>query len=486
MDFVLLLPIIFFFFASCISLIFTLCFQNSFYFQNITRVLYTLVLLTVFFSLILTGAQISELYHSNSVIELFSGLFLCSAFYATLLFFAFFFFFIFLLATYRYNDKFNLNRGELLFLCALSFCGSYLLIISNSFISIYLSIELQTIPFYILLASRRLIKKSVEAALKYFVLSIFSSSLLLFGFSLVYYVSGLLSLSDLFNFLELGFFPVLLSPSFFKYKIIFFLGLALILCSLLFKLSAAPFHFWTPDIYEGGPSSIILLLSTLPKFSSFVCLINIFYFACNIVQTYWAPVFLLIGLLSLIVGTMGAFYYSKIIKILAFGSTAHIGFLFLSLGSLSSYGVLISFFYIFTYLVASFAFFYIWLNIYKESSFPEFFFDFGGLAILSPSTAALMATVVFSYAGIPPLAGFVAKFFILQSLVSEYYLFFSLFVFLASALSAVYYLRFIKIMFFYPVSEGGGLIRLPTSLQKFFISCLVCLLLFGPICLLWV
>jgi NADH-quinone oxidoreductase subunit N len=380
---------------------------------------------------------------------------------------------VILILTYAYDLYFKLYAPETVLLFLTVIFGAFSLVFANSFLSAYLALELQTIPLYVLASLFRLSKKSVESGLKYFILNVFSSSVFLYSSALIYYVSGV------FNFGELVIFLNLASGTVFKNSVnyfqiyCFYTGLVGLCVSLFFKLSAAPFHFWTPEIYEGAPASIVFIFSTIPKLSVSVFLISLFTLTFFAFSSFWAIVFLFFGVISIIIGMFGAFYYSKITKILAFGATAHVGYILLALGSLSTSSTKIAVFYLVVYVVTSMLFFAVWLNVmFGKNMICNYVDDLAGFSKVSMVNTVLLSIAVFSFAGIPPFAGFIAKLFVIQGLSSVYFVNLALLVLVLSAISAVYYLRFIKIMFFSPSSSIPAIFFLPPQYVLFVEFCL--------------
>lgn len=366
--------------------------------------------------------------------------------------------------SYEYDFQHKMHAYENDFLFSMVIFGACLLVVSNNFVLAYLALELQAIPLYVLISSFRLSKKAVESALKYFILNIFSSVLFLYGVALIYYVSGLLNLSDIFVFTNLANHIIFGNPTNYFQSFCFYTGVSCLLVSLLFKLSAAPFHFWAPEVYEGAPASIVFIFSVVTKTSAFVFMFNLFTVTFSDLSGYWSVLFIFFGVVSLIVGMIGAFYYSKVTKILAFGATAHVGYILIAVGSLTTDSLNVASFYLVTYLIATVLFFALWLNITLENNrICTYVDDFIGLNRVSVMVSVLLASSLFSFAGIPPFVGFVAKLMVIQNLFLNYSSVIALFVLISSALSAVYYLRFIKAIFFAPAVATFYVFGLPKT-----------------------
>jgi NADH-quinone oxidoreductase subunit N len=286
----------------------------------------------------------------------------------------------------------------------------------------------------------------------------------LYSVSLIYYTSGLLSFSDLTLFLDMS------SNLIFKNSVnqmqvyCLYAGLTGLCVSLFFKLSAAPFHFWTPEVYEGAPVSTVFIFSTITKLSIFAFLVNIVSIVFAPYNSYLAILLLCVGVLSILVGMFGAFYYSKITKIIAFGATSHVGYVLVALSSQSPNMVFIVSFYFLSYLIATIIFFTLWLNIAKEGHKPLVYVqDLSGFSKISMPCSVLFSIALFSFAGIPPFAGFIAKVLVIQSLIAHQYINSAVIVLILSAVSAVYYLRFVRLIFFANTTATPQIFLLPGS-----------------------
>ena len=303
--------------------------------------------------------------------------------------------------------------------------GVFCLISSSNWLSIYLTIELFTLCFFILIA--RGSGYSVEAGLKYFILGALSSGLFLFGCALLCGIGANIHFSHielLFNSKQV--FSAVSVP----------IGYLLIIVALFFKLSVAPFHMWVPDVYEGAPTKIVLLLAVVPKIGFFSLIISI-----------GLPVNFFLGgvLFSLFVGALGALNQTKIKRLLAYSGIGHMGFILWGLENGSFEGLQASLVYLFIYVVMTICAFSIILsfNVYKN-----LLVEFSGLSRYLPFFSTTLGVLFFSIAGIPPFAGFFGKWFILLSgiLSKSYFIFF--FAVFCSVIAGVYYIRIIKILFF--------------------------------------
>ena len=358
--------------------------------------------------------------------------------------FILFIFFLLSISDFVQNSKYG---SEFIASSMLSLVGAMLLISSGNLLSFYMSLELQTLPLYIMAAFHRNSWQSSESALKYFILSAVASGILLFGISIIYGFSGAID------------FNVLIDRTTYKTGIsnMVLLGFIMVLSAMLFKIAAAPFHIWSPDVYEGAPTATTGFFATIAKFSSVIAIIEIF----NFLAFTWEninQIFILTAILSLLIGAFGAIKQNNIKRLLAYSSIGHIGFVLSSLAikdpNYSFSGLTI---YIMIYSFTSIGVFAFLLSIYNDSKSKNIdeinketynIRSLAGIAKDHPILSASLTILIFSFAGIPPMAGFFAKFYVLFSVVKNEYYFLALIAILASIVSSFYYLRIIKIMYF--------------------------------------
>ncbi len=338
---------------------------------------------------------------------------------------------VFILLSKRPLKNENLYRYEYILFILFAILGSFVLISSDNFLTAFIGLELQSLSLYLMAAFNTKNLKSNEAGIKYFSLGALSSGFLLFGISMIYYDTGSFYMQNLNNFSTIS-----------------EIGLSLILISLFFKVSAAPFHIWTPDVYEGSPTISTLFFASLPKFASLIFLFRV-YQELNIsgIQSL-NYIFQIVCAISLLVGVYGAITQKVIKRLLAFSSINHIGFMLLGIMSyqLMSEGTL--FFYLIIYLITTFGIFAVLLNLRTVDGELTKISQLNGLRFTSNSKSISMLVFFFSLAGIPPFAGFFAKFFILSASITEGFIFLSIVAVLSSVIAAFYYLTIIKNMFF--------------------------------------
>lgn len=421
----------------CVVLVFCSVFSNSITFQlpllkNCVKFFF---IQSLFFSLIL-------LLNTTPIFFIFwNKLLICDGFgfYGKILIilFAIIWFLIF-------QSDHKILNFEFWILILLSLISLCLLIQSCDLLSIYINLEFLSLSFYILASIKRNSEFSTESGLKYFILGAFSSAFMLFGFTLIYGLTGLTNLQDLTTFFigyPLSYVNVLDKG--------LFLSIFFILTSFLFKLGAAPFHYWLPDVYEGATTSVTAFFAILPKLVVLSLLLRFLFMTIGDYMYNEIYLFLLISTLSSsLIGTAGAFLQNKWKRFIAFSSISHVSFFLLNLCSLNLENINYLFFYIIIYLIMSSSFFS-FFNSFKFLEFPNFrgsrFFDsLNSLNLMNPSLAIIFTFILFSFAGIPPFAGFFAKFFVLYSAIQSNLFFLVFFILLLNCVGTFYYINLIK------------------------------------------
>ena len=355
-----------------------------------------------------------------------------------------------LIISINFMTKINVNIFEYFILILFSIFGLLCFVASFDLISMYISLELQSLAFYILASLKRDSSFSTEAGLKYFILGAFSSGILLLGISFIYGVVGTTNFEDLGKFF-IGFDFLNHSTDFFNINNRIIIGLICIFCGLLFKLTAAPFHMWAPDVYEGSPYYVTVIFSVIPKIGLFGVAVKIFYFALYEGLFYWQSVALVCSLLSITIGTLKALQQNKIKRFLAFSSISHVGFLLLGFATGTFIGLHSLLFYLVIYTIMILNIWSILISLEiknKKYCQVRYISDLQGLVKTDPLLAYTFAINMFSMAGIPPLAGFFAKFYVLFTGLESSFNLLVIFSILLSVISAFYYIRFIKIIFF--------------------------------------
>ena len=329
--------------------------------------------------------------------------------------------------------KIFLIEYPILILC--SILGMMVMISSNDLIVFYVGLELQSLALYVLASFNRDQLKSSESGLKYFVLSALSSGLLLYGCSLIYGFSG----STNFN---------LISQSINSDNHFLTFGIVFILVGLAFKISAVPFHMWAPDVYEGSPTSVTLFFAIVPKVAALTVFIRFLYIPFINVIDQWQTIIVFLSIASMIFGSVAAIGQKNLKRLIAYSSIGHIGYTLAGLAPGTNDGIQSSIVYISIYVVMNFGLFICLLMMKRNNKYFETIDDLSGLSKHHPVLSLSMLIILFSLAGIPPLAGFFAKFYIFISVIEESMYFLAIVGLLSTVIAAFYYLRIIKVIYF--------------------------------------
>jgi NADH-quinone oxidoreductase subunit N len=346
-------------------------------------------------------------------------------------------------------DRDMLRGGELFTLAIFSLLGIFVMISGSNFLVIYLGLELLTLSSYALVALRRDHTQSTEAAMKYFVLGAMASGFLLYGLSMLYGATGSLDIATVFKVVSSG--QV-------KHQVLVF-GLVFIVAGLGFKLGAAPFHMWIPDVYQGAPTAITIMIGSAPELAAFAIAVRLLVEGLLPLAIDWQQMLAVMAIASLMIGNLAAIAQTNLKRMLAYSTIAQMGFVMLGLlsgvvngNTLSAANAYSSaMFYIVTYVLTTLATFGIILLLAREGFESEEIADLAGLNQRSPLYAGVMAVCLFSLAGVPPLVGFYAKLAVLQSLVASgqsMYIALAVYAVMMSLIGSFYYLRVVKVMYF--------------------------------------
>ena len=347
------------------------------------------------------------------------------------------------------GERDMLRGGELFTLSLFGLLGIFLMIGGNNFLVIYMGLELLTLSSYALVALRRDSLVATEAAMKYFVLGAMASGFLLYGMSMLYGATGTLDVNEVAQVIASGRI---------QHQVLVF-GLVFVVAGLAFKLGVVPFHMWIPDVYQGAPTAVTLLIGAAPKLAAFAIVIRLLVEGMLPLALDWQQMLMLLSIASLLVGNLAAIAQTNLKRMLAFSTISQMGFVLLglmsgvingnSMSSADAYGS--SMFYIVTYVLTTLATFGVILLLSRKGFESEEISDFAGLNQRSPMYAAVMAVCLFSLAGIPPMVGFYAKLSVLQALVSSgeaMHIGLAVFAVMMSLVGAFYYLRVVKVMYF--------------------------------------
>ncbi len=340
----------------------------------------------------------------------------------------------------KYIQVINLNKIEYPILILSSILGMMIMISSNDLIVFYMGLELQSLALYVLASFNRDNLLSTESGLKYFVLSALSSGLLLYGCSLTY------GFSESTNFDQ-----ILINSTEFNYGTTF--GIVFILVGLAFKISAVPFHMWAPDVYQGSPTSVTLFFAILPKIAALSVFIKFLYTPFANMIDQWQTIIVFISIASMIFGAVAAIGQNNLKRLIAYSSISHMGYALAGLATVSNQGIQSSITYISIYLVMNLAFFCCLFMLKRKEKYYENIEDLSGLSKKHPILSVSLLIILFSLAGIPPLAGFFAKFYVFLAVIEQSMYFLAIVGLLATVVAAFYYLRIIKIIYFDPEKE---------------------------------
>ncbi len=348
--------------------------------------------------------------------------------------------FLVLVISSNYLRILNLFNIEYPILILSSVLGMMIMISSNDLIVFYMGLELQSLTLYVLATFNRDQIKSSEAGLKYFVLSALSSGLLLYGCSLIYGFTGSTNFDVIATQLNAN-----------EYALTF--GIVFVLVGLAFKISAVPFHMWAPDVYEGSPTSVTLFFTLVPKIAALTVFIRFLYVPFINLIDQWQIILIFLSIASMLFGAIAAIGQTNLKRLVAYSSISHIGYALAGLATGSNEGIQSSVIYITIYIVMNLGLFSCLLMFKRNNQYYESLEDLSGLSKNHPLLALSLLVILFSLAGIPPLAGFFAKFYVFKSVIEQSMYFLAIVGLLSTVVAAFYYLRIIKIIYFDEIIE---------------------------------
>jgi NADH-quinone oxidoreductase subunit N len=369
--------------------------------------------------------------------------------------------------SFDYVEKMGYNQGEYYALLVLATLGMMVLTSAGELISLYLGLELMTITFCILAAYRLEDAKSAEAGIKYVLLGAMSSAVLLYGLSLVYGASGSTVIRQIGQVVSAsGASPALL------------LGTIFLLAGFAFKITAVPFHMWSPDVYEGAPTPVTGFLSVASKAAGFAALVRVFFGALPELHNFWIQLFLALAVLTIVLGNLVAIPQTNIKRMLAYSSISQAGYLLLGVVSFSVLGVGAIMYYAMLYVFGNMGAFMAATAFYNADGSDEIR-DYAGLARRSPLMAAVMLFCMLSLAGLPPMAGFVGKFYLFTAIISRGYIWLAILGILMSMVSVYYYLMVARSMYLGQPAAGSRPLRVAPAMQVAMLVSLLVLLFLG-------
>lgn len=332
----------------------------------------------------------------------------------------------------------GLFRGETFVLILFALLGMQVLITANSFLTLYLGLELMSLSLYALVAMQRDNEAPAEAAMKYFVLGALASGFLLYGMSMVYGATGTLEIDLVMQ--------AVLGGS--DNKVLLLFGLVFVVSAIAFKLGAVPYHMWVPDVYQGAPTAITLLIGTAPEFAAFAMILRLLGGALVGAEVDWQGMLIVLTVLSVSLGHIVAIAQTNIKRMLAYSTIANMGYVLMGFLAADVTGYSAAMFYMVAYVLTSLASFGMVLLLSREGFEADQLDDLKGLNARSPWWAFVMLLVMFSLAGLPPTIGFYGKLLVLQAAVKAGYVWLAVVGVLAALIGAFYYLRIVKLMYF--------------------------------------
>ncbi len=342
----------------------------------------------------------------------------------------------------QYLIQIQTQKFEYPVLVILSGIGMMIMVSANDLLTLYMGLELQSLALYVLASIRRDHVRSAEAGMKYFVLGAISSGMLLFGSSLIYGYTGAIGFNAIAA--SLAGLPQL-GPA---------IGMVFVLAGLAFKISAVPFHMWTPDVYEGAPTSVTALFAIVPKIAAVCLLIRVVSIPFAALEVQWEPILWGMALASMVVGSLAGIAQDNIKRLLAYSSIGNMGYALIGVVAGGEKGIASVLVYMTIYMAMTIGTFAIIMFMRREGRATESISDLAGMSRHSPVMAYSMAALMFSMAGIPPLAGFFGKLMVFQAAVAQGYIVLAVLGIMTSVVGAYYYLRIVKVMFFDEPKEG--------------------------------
>ena len=339
-----------------------------------------------------------------------------------------------------YTAARGLFRGEFFALALFATLGMMVMISANHLLTLYLGLELLSLSLYAMVALQRDSVQATEAAMKYFVLGALASGMLLYGMSMLYGATGTLEITELAQ----------VSAEGVRAQAVLVFGLVFVVAGLGFKLGAVPFHMWVPDVYQGAPTAVTLFIGSAPKFAAFAIVMRLLAQAlgADALVDEWRQMLLIMSVLSLAIGNLAAIMQTNLKRMLAYSTISHMGFLLLGVlsGTIDGYGA--GMFYVVVYVLMTLGSFGVILLLSRDGFEAENLDDYKGLNQRNPWYAFLLLLLMFSMAGIPPLAGFYAKLTVLQAVVQIGLWWVAVIAVMFSLIGAFYYLRIVKLMYF--------------------------------------
>ncbi|MGK9231341.1 NADH-quinone oxidoreductase subunit NuoN [Inquilinus limosus] len=410
--------------------------------ERSTRIVASLAVL----SFLITGALL--LMGPDGRVVTFSGMFVADGFAVFMKILVLIGSALALILSLDYLEHEGMSRFEYPVLFVLATVGMLLMVSANNLISLYLGLELQSLSLYVVAAFNRDSERSSEAGLKYFVLGALSSGLLLYGASLVYGFLGTTGFEALAQALSGQAAAGAAGGALGGTSMGVIIGLVFVCAALAFKVSAVPFHMWTPDVYEGAPTPVTAFFAVAPKVAAMALFVRVLVEPFGQLTDQWQQIIVVASALSMILGAYAAIAQTNIKRLMAYSSIGHVGFALLGLAAGTQQGITGVIVYMAIYIPMSLGAFAVILSMRINGKQVEGIQDLAGLGKTSPGLAFALVIMMFSMAGIPPLAGFFAKLYVFRAVIEQQFYVLAVIGVLASVVSAVYYLKIIRVMYF--------------------------------------
>ncbi|MEK7779624.1 MAG: NADH-quinone oxidoreductase subunit NuoN [Pseudomonadota bacterium] len=401
--------------------------------QNRRYVTYLLTQATLFGCAVLTFSSFS-----NEVVLTFSGMFVDDTLADTLKLMTYGTVSAVLIYSHTYITDRGMLRGEFFSLILFATLGMMVMISASHFLTLYLGLEILSLSLYALVALRRDSAASTEAAMKFFVLGALASGFLLYGMSMIYGATGSLQVTEVAKAIQNGV----------NAKEVLVVGLVFIVAGISFKLSAAPFHMWAPDVYQGAPTAVTLFIGSAPKFAAFGFVMRLLIEGLEQMASDWQGMLVILAVMSMAIGNIAAIAQTNIKRMLAYSTISHMGFLLLGFISADANGYSSALFYVIAYVLMTLGTFAMIMLLCRNGFEAENISDFKGLSKRNAWYAFITLLLMFSLAGIPPMIGFYGKLAVLQAVVNAGFVWLAVVAVLFSLIGAFYYLRIIKFMYF--------------------------------------
>ncbi len=412
---------------------------------------------------LLLAASVSYLYMGGFKILILHGMFISDDLAQIMKLFIYITVFLSLIYARDYIDERRIPMGDYCVLSLFSTLGMSILVSAHSMLTIYLGLELMSLPLYAMVAIRRTDSDSSEAAMKYFVMGAIASGMLLYGISLIYGATGQIDLMGIAN---------AIATNWQQQSVMVTFALVFLLTGICFKLAAVPFHMWAPDVYQGAPSSVTLFISAAPKIAALGMLIRVLSISLIDVATQWQQIILVLALLSAGFGNLFAVVQTKIKRLFAYSAIAHVGYVLFGILAATPEGYAASLYYMLVYSLMSVAAFGLIVLLSRQGLEIDSIEDLKGLNKRSPWLAFMMLLVMFSMAGVPPTVGFFTKLLVLKALVDVHLTWVAIAGLLFTVIGAYYYLRIVKIMYFEEPSNSQAVVISKSCSVYYSLNCL--------------